>query len=32
VSEYTDEDRARFRERQRQMDLAEARGERHFAG
>jgi UPF0176 protein len=31
-SEYSDEDRARFRERQRQMDLAEARGERHFAG
>lgn len=31
AGEYTDADRARFRERQRQMDLAEARGERHFS-
>ena len=31
ASEYSDEDRVRFRERQRQMDLAEARGEKHFA-
>jgi UPF0176 protein len=30
VGEYSEADRARFRERQRQMDLAEARGERHF--
>lgn len=29
-TEYTEADRDRFRERQRQMDLAEARGERHF--
>lgn len=29
-NEYTEADRARFRERQRQMDLAEARGERHI--
>ena len=32
VGEYTEADRERFRERQRQMDLAEARGERHFGG
>ncbi|MBL9058134.1 MAG: rhodanese-related sulfurtransferase [Rhodobacteraceae bacterium] len=32
TGEYSDTDRARFRERQRQMDLAEARGERHFGG
>ena len=31
IDEYTEADRARFRERQRQMDLAEARGEAHFA-
>ena len=31
VDEYSEADRARFRERQRQMDLAEARGEAHFA-
>lgn len=30
-SEYTDADRDRFRMRQRQMDLADARGERHFS-
>lgn len=29
-SEYSDADRARFRERQRQVDLAESRGEDHF--
>lgn len=32
LGEYTEADRERFRERQRQMDLAEARGERHFGG
>ena len=32
VSDYSEADRARFRERQRQMDLAEARGRPHFAG
>ena len=31
ADEYTEADRARFRERQRQMDLADARGQRHFA-
>jgi len=31
VNEYSQTDRARFRERQRQMDLAEARGEKHFS-
>lgn len=30
AAEYTDVDRARFRERQRQIDLAESRGEVHF--
>lgn len=30
VDEYSDADRARFRERQRQIDLAEARGEKPF--
>ena len=30
VGEYSDADRARFRERQRQVDLAEARGARHL--
>ncbi len=30
VNEYSEKDRARFRERQRQMKLAEARGERHL--
>jgi UPF0176 protein len=29
-AEYSDADRTRFRERQRQMDLAEARGEKHI--
>ena len=28
--EYTEADRARFREREKQMRLAEARGERHL--
>ncbi|MDO9638149.1 MAG: rhodanese-related sulfurtransferase [Pseudotabrizicola sp.] len=32
VEEYTSEDRARFRERQRQMELAAARGEPHLGG
>lgn len=32
VDEYTLEDRARFRERQRQMELAAARGESHLGG
>lgn len=31
VGEYSETDRARFRERQRQMDLAAERGERHLA-
>jgi UPF0176 protein len=31
VNEYSASDRERFRERQRQMDLAAARGERHLA-
>ncbi len=30
IGEYSDADRARFRERQRQVELAEARGGRHF--
>ena len=30
VNDYSETDRARFRERQRQMKLAEARGERHL--
>ena len=30
AQEYSDDDRARFRERQHQMDLAVARGERHL--
>ena len=30
IDEYSDADRARFRERHRQVMLAEARGERHF--
>ena len=30
VDEYSEADRARFRERQRQMELAAARGERHL--
>lgn len=30
VGEFTDADRERFRERQRQVELAEARGERHL--
>jgi UPF0176 protein len=30
--EHTDEDRARFRERQRQMNLSAARGETHLGG
>lgn len=32
IDERTDADRARFRERQRQIDLAAARGEAHLAG
>ena len=32
VDEYDDARRARFRERQRQVELAAARGERHLAG
>ena len=32
VGEYSDADRNRFRERHRQMKLAEARGERHLGG
>ena len=32
VDEYSTEDRARFREREKQMRLAEARGERHLGG
>ena len=32
IAEYSDADRARFRERHRQMQLAEARGERHLGG
>ena len=32
VDEYTDADRARFRERMHQMRLAERRGERHLGG
>jgi UPF0176 protein len=30
AGEYTDDDRLRFRERQRQMDLARSRGQAHF--
>jgi UPF0176 protein len=32
VDEYTDADRARFRERMHQMQLAERRGDRHLGG
>ena len=32
AGEYTEADRARFRERQHQMDLAAARGQRHLGG
>ena len=32
ADEYTADDRARFRERHRQMQLAAARGERHLGG
>jgi len=32
VDEYGEDDRARFRERQRQIELAEKRGARHMAG
>ena len=32
VNEYSQSDRARFRERQRQMRLSAERGERHFGG
>jgi UPF0176 protein len=32
VDEYGEDDRARFRERQRQIELAERRGARHMAG
>ncbi len=32
ADEYTEADRARFRERQHQMDLAAARGQRHLGG
>ncbi|MEO0392214.1 MAG: rhodanese-related sulfurtransferase [Pseudomonadota bacterium] len=32
IDEYTPADRARFAERQRQIDLAEQRGERHIGG
>ena len=32
LSEHSDADRARFRERQKQIELAKARGERHLAG
>ena len=32
IGERTEDDRARFRERQRQIDLAAARGEAHLAG
>ena len=32
LAEYADADRARFRERQRQMTLAAARGQRHLGG
>lgn len=32
VDEYSEADRARFRERQRQVELAEARGARHLGG
>ena len=32
MAEHTDDDRARFRERQHQLTLSAARGERHFSG
>lgn len=32
LGDFTEEDRARFRERQRQVDLAARRGSRHLAG
>ena len=32
VNEYSETDRARFRERQHQMDLAKTRGDTHFSG
>jgi UPF0176 protein len=32
LDEHSDADRARFRERQKQIELAKARGERHLAG
>ncbi|MEY4982989.1 MAG: hypothetical protein RIR62_1255 [Pseudomonadota bacterium] len=32
IAQYDEDDRARFRERHRQMKLAEARGERHLGG
>lgn len=32
IDEFTEEDRSRFRERQRQVDLAARRGARHLAG
>jgi UPF0176 protein len=32
VGEYSEDDRARFRERQRQVKLAEARGMAHLGG
>jgi len=32
LSEHSDADRARFRERQKQIELAKARGEHHLAG
>ena len=32
ADEYSEDDRARFRERQRQIELAETRGQRHMAG
>ena len=31
AAEYSEADRTRFRERQRQLDLAQARGEKHFS-
>ena len=32
IGEYSDADRARFEQRQRQIALARARGERHMGG
>jgi UPF0176 protein len=32
IDEYSDADKARFRERQKQMQLARARGEQHIIG